>query len=65
MIVEDIIHSGIPNYTKLAFISLKMIRNRTVSQPIKRGIILHSFSANQTGDYLTGMNAANVYIAGD
>ena len=39
MIVEDIIniYGGIPNYTKLAFNSLKMIQN-------------DSFSANQTGD---------------
>ena len=36
VIVEYIIHSDIPNYTKLAFSSLKMIRNDTVSQPIKR-----------------------------
>ena len=36
MIVEDIIHSGIPNYTKLAFNSLKMIQIDPVSQPIKR-----------------------------
>ena len=37
MIVEYIIHSDIPNYTILAFNSLKMIQN-------------DSFSANQTGD---------------
>ena len=39
MIVEYIIHSGILNYTKLAFNSLKMIRNDTVSQPIKQVMI--------------------------
>ena len=40
MIVEynNIIHSDIPNYIKLAFNSLKMIQNDTGSQP------------NQTGD---------------
>ena len=38
VIIEyNIIHSHIPNYTKLAFNSLKMIQN-------------DSFSANQTGD---------------
>ena len=38
VIVEyiTIIHSDIPNYTKLAFNSLKMIPNDTVSQPIKQ-----------------------------
>ena len=33
------LHSDISNYTKLAFNSLKMIRNNTVYQPIKRGMI--------------------------
>ena len=37
MIVEYIIHSDILNYTKLAFNSLQMIQNDTVSQPIKQG----------------------------
>ena len=35
VIVEYIIH--VPNYTKLAFNCLKMIKNDTVSQPIKQG----------------------------
>ena len=35
--VEVIIHSDIPNYTKLAFNGLKMIQNDAVSQPIKQG----------------------------
>ena len=39
VIVEYIIHSDIPNYAKLAFNSLKMIQNDTVSQPIRRGMI--------------------------
>ena len=39
IIILYIIHSDIPSYTKLAFNSLKMIRNDTVSQPIKQGII--------------------------
>ena len=39
MIVEYVTHSDIPNYTKLAFNSLKMIQNDTVSRPIKRGMI--------------------------
>ena len=39
MIVEYVIHSGIRNYTKLAFNSLKMIPNNTVSQPIRQGMI--------------------------
>ena len=34
-----IIHSDIPNCTKLAFNSLKMIQNDTVSQLIKQGMI--------------------------
>ena len=38
MIVEDVMHSDIPNYKKLDFNSLKMIGN-------------YSFSANETGDY--------------
>ena len=38
VIVEEIIHSDIPSYTKIAFNSLKMIQK------------LHRFSANQTGD---------------
>ena len=37
LIVEYIIHSDIPNYTKLAFNNLKMFQN-------------DSFSTNQTGD---------------
>ena len=36
MIVECIIHSGIPNDTKLAFNSLKMIQNDIVSRPINQ-----------------------------
>ena len=39
LIVEYIIHSDIPNYTKLAFNNLKMFQNDTVSQPIKQGMI--------------------------
>ena len=39
VIVEYIMHSGILNYTKLAFNSLKMIQNDTVYQPIKQGMI--------------------------
>ena len=34
MIVEDIMHSGKPNYKILDVNSLKMIRNDTVSRPI-------------------------------
>ena len=32
-------HSGILNYTKLAFNNLEMIQNDIVYQPIKRGMI--------------------------
>ena len=39
VIVEYIIHSDRPNYTQLAFDSLKMIQNDPVSQPIKQGMI--------------------------
>ena len=39
MIVDEIMHSDILNYTKLAFNSLKMIQNDTVYQPIKQGMI--------------------------
>ena len=40
MIVEYyIIQSEIPNYTKLAFSSLNMIKNDPISQPIKQGMI--------------------------
>ena len=39
MIVEYMIHSGISNYTKLAFNSLQIIRNVTPYQPIKQGMI--------------------------
>ena len=38
-IVKYVIHSDIPNYTKLAFNGLKMIKNDPVSQPIKQGTI--------------------------
>ena len=39
VIVEDIIHNGISHYTKLAFNSLKMVRNGTVSQLSKQGMV--------------------------
>ena len=45
MIVEYIIHSNIPNYTKLAFNGLKMIQNNTVSRPIKQGMIAFKYCA--------------------
>ena len=39
MVVEYVAHSGIRNYTKLAFNSLKMIPNDTVSQTIRQGMV--------------------------
>ena len=41
MIVEYniIIHSDLPNYTRLAFNSLQMIKNDPVSEPIKRDVL--------------------------
>ena len=59
MILEDIMHSGIPNYRKPALNSFKMIQNDTVSQPIKRGLISPCIDA-----YLLGglYNAVNVLV---
>ena len=39
VIVKYTIHGDIPNCTKLAFNSLKMILNDTVSQAIKQGML--------------------------
>ena len=36
MIVEDMVLSGIPNYKKLDLNSWQIIRNDTVSRPMKR-----------------------------
>ena len=55
VIIEyNIIHSHIPNYTKLAFNILKMIQN-------------DSFSANQTGDdrRLTAVALPDEVVFGD
>ena len=37
--VDDVVHSGEPNYKKMDFDSLKVIRNDSVSQQKKRGVI--------------------------
>ena len=46
MIVDYTIHSDIPNYTKLAFSSLTIMKNDPVSQPIKQGMIGQRYSSN-------------------